>query len=162
VHGEGEAHHHDLAQPRTAVTHGEQARRHRRLHHRHLRAAVVEQELVLLGRHERVDGNSDGPQLDGAPEGGRKRGSVVEHEQDAILDFHSEGGQGMATATRGRGHLAIRHRAARTAKGGARRAPAVDMAIDEEAGGVEVFRKLLVLHRRNGTGNTCRTGRERM
>jgi len=102
-------------------------------------AAVVEEELVLAGRHERVEGHRDGTELHRAPERRREGGRVVKDEEDAVLDLHARGREHAGGAIDALGQLRVADRATREAQ---RRAPAPSaghVTIDEEGGGVEAL-----------------------
>src|SRR5205823_4974161 len=73
----------------------------------HARAAVGQKELVLGGRHERVDRHRDGAELGRAPECRRERGRVVQRQHHAMLDLHAEAGQAVGAAVDRRGEIGV-------------------------------------------------------
>src|SRR5204862_4075149 len=71
-----------------------------------------------------------------------ERRRVVEDEEHAVLDLHRAAGERGRGALDALGQLRVADRASGEAEGGAAAAPLGQVAIHEEGGGVEAFRKI--------------------
>ena len=124
-------------QPRTAVADGGQAERDVARDDRDARPAVVQQERVVLGRHQRVHRHADRAQPGHAPERRREGRRIVQRQQDPLLDLHAELGQGPRRPRRLLGDLPVGDRASPEAERRPSTVPGGQVTIDEERRDVE-------------------------
>ena len=127
-----------LAQPRTSLADRQHARGHLGLDDGDPGAAIVEEERVLLRTHQRVDGDGDGAQLGGAPEGRGKSGRVVQREQGPLLQFEPGLGQGAGGVGHTVGDLTVGDVRPAARKAAGRLGPG-HVTIDEVGGGIELL-----------------------
>ena len=136
-------------QPRTAVADGGQASRDVARDDRDPRPAVVEQERVVLRRHQRVHRHADRAQPGRPPERRGERRRIVQRQQHPLLDVQPQLGQGPRRARRLPGDLGVGDRAPREAERRPLASPGGQVTIDEERRDVEGLGDRI--HRRNTT-----------
>ena len=110
-------------------------------HHGDPRPAIVQDERVLLGRHQRVHRHADRAEPGRAPERRRERGRIVQRQQHALLDVDAELGQGPGGPRRLARDVGVGDGAAGEAERRAVAAPVGEVAIEEERRDVEGLRR---------------------
>src|SRR6185436_6570937 len=130
-----------VAQPGRLTERRAHFRQQRGRHDGDLGAAVAQEVDVVGGAQQRVGGDGDRPQLDGAPERPQELGGVQAAHPDAVLHADTQLTQRVARAVGEVLELGVGEDAALVVERGPRAAPLGHVAVDEPGRDVEVLRQ---------------------